>query len=125
MKNKLRDVYWRFLHRFWPSKQFHIVRTSLDPGYYDPDIRIQQVMFELTKEFIETAQVCWECEEHHQKAYNELKEAVNWYFNEKPWFESLITWDHDSDLEAEDEIYKLSQLYMKKIVDNLGYIWYP
>lgn len=37
---------WWFKYRFVPTHQYHIVRTSLKPGYHDPRTRILYAVFE-------------------------------------------------------------------------------
>ena len=57
-----------------------------------------------------------------------MKEAVDWFYSEKPWIEGML-WKIDrepsdfTDLEAEEEIEEITRMYMKKIIDNLGYLW--
>lgn len=49
---KLRNWKWSILHRFHPKYQYHIIRTDLTPGYYDPDLRILHGVFTLVEEYV-------------------------------------------------------------------------
>lgn len=85
--------YWRneikypLLYRYHPRYKFHIIKTQLSPGYYDPDIRMMESMFALLCEFVEymeeTNAVDWDSDEPHQKAWNEMKILYNWWHKRK------------------------------------------
>lgn len=78
----LRNLGWDFAHRFVPKHQYNIIRTSLKPGYYDPDIRILNATMDLVKEFVEEQGldvVAWNEDENHQWAWKELNEIYHWW----------------------------------------------
>ena len=66
---RLKDIKWWFFHRFHPSHQYHIIRTGLRPGYYDPEDRILFGVMNIAKEFIEGVCINWDSDEGHEQAY--------------------------------------------------------
>lgn len=82
----LQRVKWWVLHRIHPQYRYHIVKTGLKPGYYDPDIRILHTCMNIFKEFVEVAgpQIAWDSSESHAKAWKEMKEIYEWWVNKYP-----------------------------------------
>lgn len=47
-------LYWAMMHRYHPKHQYNRIRIpSLEPGYYDPDMRIFHSMFDIVSEYAE------------------------------------------------------------------------
>lgn len=66
---RLRDLKWAILHRFHPKHRYHVVKTSLKPGYYDTTDRILAAMGDEFARFYERALV----DEHHIWDYSEVE----------------------------------------------------
>ena len=50
-------LWWKLQHRFNPKHQYNKINNlNLKAGYYDPDIRIKQAMFELFCEWKESVE---------------------------------------------------------------------
>lgn len=47
------DFKWWFLHRYWPSHRYNIVRTGLPPVYWDFDTRMLHACFSLLCDYVE------------------------------------------------------------------------
>lgn len=45
---RLRDAKWNLIHRFHPNHKYHIIKTSLKPGYYDTT---ERMLFALGDDF--------------------------------------------------------------------------
>jgi len=77
------DLKWKILHRYHPRHQYNIVRTNLEPGYYDPDTQIFESVFTLLTTFVEhntqSQAVAWDEEDGHAEAWAEMNELVHWY----------------------------------------------
>ena len=77
------NLKWKILHRYYPRHQYHIVRTRLEPGYYDPDTQIFEATFALLCEYVEKnikwQTINWESDEPHSEAWKEMNELVHWY----------------------------------------------
>lgn len=81
---RARDIKWWFLHRFHPSHRYHVIKTSLEPGYWDPDTRMFTAAFDLLSEFVEhergpNQHVDWDAEEPHRSAWKEMNELYEWW----------------------------------------------
>lgn len=68
LASKIKDAYWWVQHRFNPKHRYNIVRlTRLEPGYYDPDMRLFYAMFEVFEDFmkdqLKDPHVVWEYSE--------------------------------------------------------------
>jgi hypothetical protein len=53
IRRKLARPYWWFAYRFVPKHQYHIIRTELEPTYWDCDTRILHGAFAPFKEFMD------------------------------------------------------------------------
>jgi len=111
---------WWVLHRIIPRYQYHIIRTTLKPGYYDPDRRIQSAFFDLTQEFLDRTEniIIWKSEEGHQKAYEAFKGASEF------WKENRQRIQKD-EYEGEGRIQEEAKKHMKAVIHYLEYMWYP
>lgn len=77
---------WNVLHTFVPKHQYHIIRTSLEPNYYDPDTRILYATMDMVKEFVDITQhtIEWEDNEHHAAVWKELQIVYGWWTDKYP-----------------------------------------
>jgi len=77
------NLKWNILHRFHPKHRYNIVKTGLEPGYYDPDTLIFEATFHLLADYVESnikyGRIDWENDEGHAAAWKEMKELVHWY----------------------------------------------
>lgn len=82
----LRRYYWWVMHRVHPRYRYHIVKTGLKPGYYDPDTLILHTCMNLLGDFVEIAgpRIAWEGDEYHARAWKEMKEIYEWWVNKYP-----------------------------------------
>lgn len=77
------NLKWKILHRFHPKHQYHIIRTRLEPGYYDPDTQIMEGVFALLCDYVENntewGVINWEGDEAHAAAWKEMNELAEWF----------------------------------------------
>lgn len=89
-----KNIKWWSLHRFHPRYRYHVVKTNLKPGYYDPDTLIFETTFKLLTDYVEDNEkwdaIDWEGDEGHSAAWNEMKELVHWYKDIYPNRESVL-----------------------------------
>lgn len=90
---RINNWYWSLQHRFNPRHQYNIIRTSLKPGYYDPDTLILYACMDNLKRFFEykVPLIEWQSDEGHKKAYDTMKEIYDWWINEFPYVEDNFT----------------------------------
>jgi hypothetical protein len=55
-KMQLNDIKYWFMYRFSNAHKYHLVRTGLQPDYYENDKRILHANFNILKEYIEIEQ---------------------------------------------------------------------
>jgi len=74
---------WKFKHRFIPKHKYHIVRTDLKPGYYDPSDQILHSCMKMVIDFIDNTSdvIDWEGDEHHKEVHDELLKVYEWWQN--------------------------------------------
>ena len=99
-----RNRVWAFKHRFIPKHKYHIIRTSLKPGYWDPDTQILHAVMDTVKQFVDITKdsVNWESEDAHAHAWAELQAVYDWWVNKYP--------------NREDELPKLPDVDFGKII---------
>lgn len=126
--NAYNEIYWWFTHRFNPRHQYHIIRTSLKPGYYDPCERIRYAIFEEVQTFLQRTEGLydWSITPEHQRAFEELTAAVSWWRENKDYEDTL--WEQDGPatkiMEREAELSEQQKYHLKKIIDNLNSLWH-
>lgn len=90
--------YWPFIHRFHPKYRYHIIKTDLKPGYYDPDTRIAHAIFSVFSEFmkynIENKVVNWEGDDLHANFWTEANEIYDWLKNVRQFREEKFEKEH-------------------------------
>lgn len=113
----LRSAYWWIMHRVHPRHRYHIVKTGLEPNYYDIDtLMLHSMIFLLKRYIVDEHGGVKELEEHikdlranpdenmpefsERTASNDEKALAIW----KWW-----TLDKPADVKREDEI--LTDLY--------------
>lgn len=105
---KVKAVKWYILHRIHPNHRYHIVKTSLKPGYYDITYLMIYTLFSLLERFVEDERcfevINWDATTHHYCVAGELKDLYYWWKNVRPEYENEI-----------------DNLYEKITVDHLSY----
>lgn len=90
--------YWPLIHKYHPKYKYHIIKTDLKPGYYDPDTRITHSIFSIFSEFmkynIENKVVNWEADELHSNFWAEANEIYDWLINVRPFREKIFDKEH-------------------------------
>lgn len=99
-RGRIKRAKWGFKHKYLPRHKYHIVRTSLEPGYYDPDIRILYATMDMVREYVEITRdvVDWTSDPGHEHAWKELQEIYDWWVNEYPNRENELPELPDVDL---------------------------
>lgn len=80
------DLYWAIKHRIIPKHKYHIIRTGLKPGYYDPDTRILHCIFSEVYNWAEYNNPIIAENEEYVSVYDRpltLKDDGEWLVNEK------------------------------------------
>ena len=113
----LKDAYWWVIHRVVPKHRYHVAKTGLTPGYYDPCVRVLATIFTETEAFVAHQQdtrnefrTDWAANEQHAKAWQVFKEAAAYGYTRR----DCVT---DEDDEQAVEL-------AKKVLDNIGFMWY-
>jgi hypothetical protein len=77
---------WEFKWRLIPKHQYNVIRTSLKPGYYDPDIRILHAVMDEIKRFVDRTKdtIVWDSDDHHIHVWNELQAIYTWWIETYP-----------------------------------------
>lgn len=90
--HRIRQHCWALKHRFIPRHKYHIIRTSLEPGYWDPDTRILYATMDLVKEFVEETEdvIDWEADEAHAWAWSDLQAVYKWWTDKYPYRENKL-----------------------------------
>lgn len=108
-----REYYWKLNHRYNPKHQYHIIKLDVEPGYMDPDIRIELAIFKEVSDF-----------------YVGTKELINW--DDKPHVLEILERAHnfyqknkDSYDNLKDEKEKIKTELLKQIIDIRHHLWYP
>lgn len=118
IKHRAKNAYWWFRHRLDPRHRYHVVRTGLCPGYYDPDIRLMAAIFNETSLFIERtgSLIRWNDDGHHAAAYKAFTEAAEWWKAHK---------DDLGDCDESDAEWQEAKRLMQAVIENLRIMWYP
>jgi hypothetical protein len=131
LSSGIKNRYWELQYRFNPNHQYHIVRTNLEPGYYDKDEIMLHAVFTLIQQFVEEelnqnpksknlqedglkaldemiAECKGEFEAGHREAYETLREIYLWWVDEYPKgpdliLESLIVTDNPIMFASDDD----------------------
>lgn len=89
-----KNIKWKILHRYHPKYKYHIVRTRLEPGYYDPDTQMFEAVFGLLCDYVENNTkwevINWESDEQHSQAWKEMNDLVYWYKEIYPNREDIL-----------------------------------
>lgn len=155
LRFRWRNRKWAVLHRIIPKHKYHIVRTDLEPGYYDPMTRILHATMNEVKEFVEGTKdtICWDCGDAHEDAWKELQIVYEWWTNKYPnrddTLEDLPDVDfakvigrnseqHENDPDviewrrvaenhrkAEEEWAKEEEEMLIRVIKIRNFLWYP
>lgn len=138
LRRKLTRPFWWFRYRFCKEHQYHIIRTELEPTYWDCDTRILHGAFTPFKNFMDNiyedkGHVIWdysevEPDEHIPQEYiDERKELWNEMETLYYWW---VTRDLREDilnekwtLEAEEAFYKEETEMLKRLMDIRRCLW--
>lgn len=119
------DWYWWLIHRLHPKHRYHVAKTNLKPGYYDPRLRIKAVVFEEIKNYYEKNDVSWDCEENgkeaeHPKAFKAMKEATEFWVKNRGFLleETSTNFEHLNKLEEQ------ARDHLKNIMEYIDFYWY-
>lgn len=151
--HRLKRIKWKIYHRFIPRYQYNIIRTSLKPGYYDPDMRILYAVMDIASKFVEDTKdtIDWNDNQRLQEVHEDLTSVHKWWTEERPAiiqridsiYESMVEdddedlWDGDHPAKLErrrlmtlagelDDTLKIQQTIMLiKVCRHLPYMWYP
>jgi len=114
----IRDAYWWARHRIDPRHRYHVVKTGLPPGYYDPCDRIlASVMNEVTR-FVAGPRdpVDWAFEDGHREAWEALTKAADWWSRHR---------DHLDDIEDDEDLSAEAVSMLTAVMRVRGYMWFP
>jgi hypothetical protein len=147
IKFKLNWKIWEILHKYIPKYKHHIIKTSLSPGYYDPDIQILYAVMDTVKEFVENTEnkIIWDNSEEHKKVKSILDDVYNWwtviYPNRKePEYPDINIFNilDESDpklVEFNNTVSKINEIekwwkeeemaFLIKAIKIRDYLWYP
>lgn len=88
------DPIWKFKYRFISKHKYHIVRTGLKPGYYDPDTLMLYSWMKLLTDFVDETKdtIEWSVE-GHREVWDDFQKVYKWWG------------DYDSRLKKIDDAY--------------------
>jgi hypothetical protein len=133
-KRKLiHDPYWWARHRIDPRHRYHIIRTGLPAGYWDPDSRLLHAVMNTVQEFVESTEnvVAWDTDHQHRRVWKVLTEAVVFWKEYQAFQKDETRWAgddreaHHRAWEAEHEMEKRADAHLAKIMKVRQYLWYP
>lgn len=127
--------YWWMMHRLHPKHRYHKPICTLKPNYYDPDVRITNTIFEELVDFINKEdRIDRRATPEHRAAYLMLTSAYDYWVLERRELLELanIGWERDNErahagaFYIEEELIPMKdKIYMRNIIDNIRYLWYP
>lgn len=152
---RLKDIPWWFKHRLVPKHRYHVAKTKpfLKPGYCDPMLRIQVVIFEETYSFIEWQKRQgywkpstmteadfrkeWDDDEHvkgslkwqeeENIAMKELEEVADWWALRRKTGDFYLPETYEGNIsEYSEKMRKVDQEIdenVQKVVRNLHRLW--
>ena len=111
---RVSDVWWWLLHRVHPRHRYHVMRTGLTPGYYDPATRIVcGVLAEITHFVDSDPCIDWAWAPDHAEAWRVMNAAADF------WRE------HKGSLTSSDDHHGEACKHIAALAPALGYMWYP
>jgi hypothetical protein len=115
--NRVKDTYYWVRHR--TVDKYHVVRTGLEPGYYDKDTQMIHACFNLLVEFVDREQpwaYCQDLDASSLKEKNEIMGLYNW------WKLRRDREDH-VDYEESDRLHEEDQRQLHKLIDLRPRLW--
>jgi len=122
LSDNLSSVWWWLLYRFHPPHQFHIIKTSLRPGFHEPDTILRSAILGTTQKWVESVDEDWRGGEH--KGQREASEVF--YAAAKFWREhqkELESGDFSVSVEEYDRLETESQKHLEEVVKHLDHMW--
>lgn len=131
------QIFWWFAHRFIPKYIHHKPKCTLVPGYYDPDVRIINTVFEEVCKYVDTMEDQglgdWTLSADHEQAWKAFTDARKWWkelrVNMQEEIESLwatnYSYYHEVAYQREGQLMELDKKHLKEVIDNIGFMWYP
>ena len=115
------------MHRFWPKYKYNTINiTSLEPGYYDPDVRMLHACFDLfaawfhynvfETELMDHASI----DENSPGMYDEMMELYKWWTVVKPEFDVRDDTTYVDSMNFE----KVEQEMLVRLIAIRRQIWY-
>jgi hypothetical protein len=130
--------YW-FLHRFHPDHRYHIVRTGLQPGFHEVDVRMLHAVMQLVTEYVEgqggvkaLAEWLKEAEELEEQGLatilTEILAIHRWWTEDFPARTNpRLVAPSKKEFEAIVELHELykeeEQRYLLKTIELRHYLW--
>lgn len=85
IKRPIKDLYWYIRHRTFD--RYHVIKTNLEPGYYDVDTLMLESCFKLLERFVDEEDglnfIDWSWNEDHKNIEKEIVFLLNWYRGRK------------------------------------------
>jgi len=115
-------VTWWLLHRLHPQHQYHVIRTTLRPGYNDPCMRLESAILDTTQKFLEETEglIGWDWCEGHTEAHTAFREAAAFWKEHRNSIQGGLL--HG---EEEEQVQAQANAHMLAVIKHLGYMWYP
>lgn len=119
--------WWKLVHRFNPQHQYHLLRTGLKPGYYDPDTRFLHGVLREVRHYAEITQgiIDWDSDDERKETYRLITEASCWYTRfcayQKDLEKGRIPFDYDRDEEWQEQ----ADEHLIAIMRIRRHMWYP
>jgi hypothetical protein len=125
LRRHLDNLRWWLAYRLIPRHRHHIIRTTLRPGYYDPCMRLESALFDVTQEFWDYTKnvVDWYWNQQHAGAGDAFEAATEfWKANRKLLQEGGSS---PEEMKKVDQLREQAQEHLLAIVKYLGHMWYP
>lgn len=121
------DVWWWFKWRLVPGHRYNVVRTGLEPGYYDPCTRIVCAIMEETVRYVRSPwgapMFDWTQDEEHRKTLATYTEAAEWWEANRERFRDDFC-GSAPDYEKDEKAYEHTLELAARVVREISGMWY-
>lgn len=123
----VKNPYWAIVHRINPRHRYHVMKTGLPPGYYDPDTRLLYAVMNEVQRFVEGTKdsVDWVENTGHEDAWHVFNDAVDWWRRYQDYVRGEEEGKFEYDREVQERLHTEADNHLARIMLRRQYLWYP